>query len=152
MAFDLDSRIVKARAGRRNERRHIAALIPGAIVVFFCAREGDEAAVVAALALGYACDHTRDVVLLCAPEAGGGGRAVGRSCTGHPRRPAVTGTLPGLETLRATENLVLLDQLGRYRGWQRTRRIARARDELLYPDSSPPTAQRCARRRLASAG
>ena len=83
------------------------------------------------MALGYACDHTRDVVLLCAPEAGGGGRAVGRSCTGHPRRPAVTGTLPGLETLRAPENLVLLDQLGRYRGWQRTRRIARARDELL---------------------
>ena len=77
MAFDLDGRIVKAVTGRRNERRHIAALVPGATVVALCAREGDVAAVEAALALGHACDHTRDVVLLCAPEAGGGERAAG---------------------------------------------------------------------------
>ena len=77
MAFDLDGRIVKAVTGRRNERRHIAAFVPGATVVALCAREGDVAAVEAALALGHACDHTRDVVLLCAPEAGGGERAAG---------------------------------------------------------------------------
>ena len=32
--------------------------------------------------------------------------------------------------LRAPANLILLDQLGGYRGWQPTRRIVRARDEL----------------------
>ena len=53
MAFDLDGRIVKAVTGRRNERRHIAALVPGATVVALCAREGDVAAVEAALALGH---------------------------------------------------------------------------------------------------